>query len=63
MKIWVERVDLYVKLYHIWGVKIRNNPLPHHGQQKDEILEQMELVGIERLEDYNVWLERMRKAE
>lgn len=41
----------------------RDEPLPHHGQQKDEILKQMELVSVERVDDYKVWLERMRKAE
>lgn len=40
-----------------------DKPLPHHGRQKDEILEQMELVSGKRLDDYHVWLERMRKAE
>lgn len=38
-----------------------DQPLPHHGKQKDEILEQMKLVSGKELDTYNVWLERLRK--
>ena len=40
-----------------------DQPLPHHGRKKDEILEQMKLVSGKELDDYSVWLERLRKAE
>lgn len=40
-----------------------DQPLPHHGKQKDEILEQMRLVSGKELDAYSVWLERLRKTE
>lgn len=43
-----------------------DQPLPHHGRQKEEILEQMRLISGKELDAYNVynvWLERLRKAE
>lgn len=40
-----------------------DQPLPRHGKQKDEILEQMRLVSGKELDAYNVWLERLRKTE
>jgi hypothetical protein len=40
-----------------------DKPLPHHGRQKDEILEQMRLVSGKELDAYDVWLEQLRKAE
>ena len=39
-----------------------DKPLPHHGRQKDEILEQMRLVSGKELDAYDVWLEQLRKA-
>lgn len=39
-----------------------DKPLPHHGRQKDEIVEQMRLVSGKELDNYDVWLGRMRKA-
>lgn len=39
-----------------------DQPLPHHGKQKEEILEQMRLISGKELDAYNVWLERLRKA-
>lgn len=39
-----------------------DQPLPHHGKQKEEILERMRLVSGKELDAYNVWLERLRKA-
>lgn len=39
-----------------------DQPLPHHGKQKNEILEQMKLVSGKELGAYDVWLEKLRKA-
>lgn len=40
-----------------------DQPPPHHGKQKNEILEQMKLVSGKELDAYNIWLERLREVE
>ncbi len=39
-----------------------DDPLPRQGPQKEKILRQMELVDSNSLPNYQIWLDRMKKA-
>lgn len=63
-----EKHDLYLRVWDGWINSViimprRDEPLPRQGREKAEIMEQMELVRPERLDDYVIWLMRMRKVE
>lgn len=56
LRVWLGRINSVVILPR------SDNALPRQGQVKSEILEQMELVPGDKINDYNVWLERMKKV-
>lgn len=60
--------DIYIRVWQDLPNSViimprRDEPLPRQGREKTEILEKMELVNTKRLDDYVVWIERMKKTE
>lgn len=59
--------DIYLR---VWSGSLNSvvimprsdNPLPHHGKLKEQILEQMKLIESKELDNYTIWLKRMKNV-